>query len=157
MSSPSRFTLLAQARSWCILLDFDPTWFSWTFSITDSIGNLKSSGDKAFPSLKFLCWLRIFLGKNIILFERDIYNCWCVSAHRCMLSSAWCTPWWRHAVPSAPLSHCSQIQILFTRIWLQAQFCILPTVFVPVPLVVSSVWKLGNMLACLQCKEDSSF
>jgi hypothetical protein len=46
-------------RSWCVLLNFIPTWFSQIFLMVYSKAKLENSGDKASPCFKPF-WMQIF-------------------------------------------------------------------------------------------------
>jgi hypothetical protein len=49
MSSPNTFTTSTQKRSWYVVFNFSPTWFSSNYLMTYSKAKFKSNGDKASP------------------------------------------------------------------------------------------------------------
>jgi hypothetical protein len=50
--SPAMLTSSAQAKTWCVLFSFSPTWFSWTPLMAYSKAQLKSYGHKASPCFR---------------------------------------------------------------------------------------------------------
>jgi hypothetical protein len=56
--SASTITSSAKSSRWCVPFNFSPIWFSYTFLISYSKENLKSSGDKASP-----CFIQFWIGK----------------------------------------------------------------------------------------------
>jgi hypothetical protein len=54
--SPNKLASLAWTKSWCVPLNFNPPWCSWTYLMVHSKAKLKSNADKAPPCFRPL-WI----------------------------------------------------------------------------------------------------